>query len=1067
MAAVNPNYSFASGPTGRPMTPVQQSPAPMMQPMQQPQAPQPQQQQAPQQPQSVNQSQLQRGSGGFLWKPISQGGLNPGGTSVLFNNHPKGRPQSVEIVDANGNVVDHLRSGVGNEGIKFYSNKPGSAYGDNFSVRATWGGGYSETYNIKNGGQRWEGGFGNPNPTLSNKGPQGGGGGGQTIAGIPAGGGGGSSGVGALPFNLSNLYPTFQPVSFPTIQPADYTFTNPQQFAQQFGDFNRGQIGQNFGQAQDFALSALDTELKGLSSFAPAAAALARGQTSVDNSFNQAQRTAQVNTALPDAGSIFSGIKDTLGAQAGRAADYAAGRLPSDQLDRALELGIRSRAADTAGFSGIGSSSQQARNISDLMSADERFQIAQYGEGLTGQNIGQQEGLLRERENLFLAPTEYSQTGSQIRPTPEVGAGRLTYQGLGELDQGTLVSPGQALSTQVQQQQFKTNLAQQTNMFNAQGMYDAAKYNSAGQFAAGLGLFNYQVGLASQVQGANQANLNTALNAGTAGQGAGAFDAGIANGQAAQTIQSAATSLGVAPAAVTALTGALAPNNAPTVQPQQTSSVPTGGTVGGTSSVNTTPSSSSTVAQQQAQPLQSTAPSSQAASIPAGASRGVDVGSPQTMKIADGVPVPQGYTPIASNGDGSYSAANNDSYKSDLERFAKFGSGPPTASVSVQNAGIADRNISSAAGLSYVPAPQLKQVAMSASGRPVYSTPQAAANGDTSLGAQHTNSLAMSLAALGGIDSGNMSAVEEAIRSTTEATQGNSISELDKLHSENGGDAVAQAILNKVTGGKPNLETNAGQQLAAGAARIGELWGNLSPAQKSLAIASLTTANINHKSGGDIANKAIPGTEKSVAGPLRVGDAMSLLGQGVNGFGMARNWNQISAVAHAAGLDTKDPKQLGYLATNLGILGFGPEGSAVPVDPKALHSVGAMPATAFGVGAAFFKDPNDVPKHYTPISRTSDGQILAMPENLAHTSIVNSGSVTPLAYRKGQEISNGQHPIQKNWGPPPGRGIQRGSVGGSAMISGLGLMKQANPTLLGAVMAHSLYRNVLGHEEKN
>jgi len=79
---------------------------------------------------------------------------------------------------------------------------------------------------------------------------------------------------------------------------------------------------------------------------------------------------------------------------------------------------VRSDAADTAGFSGIGTRSQKASKISDLMSADQRFKIAQYGENLTSQNVRDQSGLIANEANLTLAPTEYSSVGSQIKATP-------------------------------------------------------------------------------------------------------------------------------------------------------------------------------------------------------------------------------------------------------------------------------------------------------------------------------------------------------------------------------------------------------------------------------------------------------------------------------------------------------------------------------------------------------------------------------------------------------------------------------------------------------------------------
>ena len=160
-------------------------------------------------------------------------------------------------------------------------------------------------------------------------------------------------GYGAVPENQLKYFPTASLIDKGTgdITAANYDYTDPQKFASTYGEFNRGEVSKNFAQAQGMSLAQLDTELKGLQSYVPAASALKRSETSLDNQFNQAQRTAQVNQALP-------GANTALAAQAKRADAYANGRLPDSVQDRALELGVRSQAADQASTGGFGATSQ-------------------------------------------------------------------------------------------------------------------------------------------------------------------------------------------------------------------------------------------------------------------------------------------------------------------------------------------------------------------------------------------------------------------------------------------------------------------------------------------------------------------------------------------------------------------------------------------------------------------------------------------------------------------------------------------------------------------------------------
>lgn len=865
--------------------------------------------------------------------------------------------------------------------------------------------------------------------------------------------GGGSEGGVALPFDISGLFPEFtpvdfNPVDFPTINPAEYTFTDPQAFAKAFGAFNREELGKNFDLATDFSFKALQNELAGLRAFVPAAASLAREQTSIDNQFNTMIRGRQVDEALPSA-------RGDLAAQRRRSLAYARGELPDSITDRALELGIRSRAADAAGFGGVGARSQQAEKLSDVMSAEERFQIAQYGENLFGQNLG-------TSASLFLPPTTYSQVGQQIRPTPEVGAGRLTYQGAGMINEATLLSPGAALESTIQQNQFKTNLTQRTNEFNATGLFNAstfnsqgalqaAEFNSSGAFTAGLGMFNYQAGLAGQLQSANQAQLNTALGLGLQGV---QNDAAGGQFQAFQpsTLQSIGQGIGAIGGALQTTSQVLSSTGLTGGGGSSGGSSGGGGVGGG--SVNTEPSGGSSTSQLPETELDSTFDFS-----PSQLSRGSDAAVPYTLKFADGVPTPAGYQRTGSNGDGTYSATSLQQYQSELDRFSRS-SGMRPGSVTVSNAAQADRAVTNAAALSYVPIQGFRPVALSNSGSTVYSLPAAADSANFLKGAANVDNLSLVAAQLG-VSSPEIEGT--LLQLADDVSDPSFHQSLDGLALEKGDSAVAAAITNRLLGKAPNLETDAGQQFAFAAQRVGELWPNLSPEQKSMALTALTGSALELKTGKNLAEQTVPGTERSIAGPLKAADVMGITMQGLNGFSLARNWNQLSTIS-AIATDARGTRDIARVSDYAGLLGYGVQGSSVPVEPEYLNTVQAQPVPSLGVGTMIFKRPNLVPPHYSIVSQSPDGGTIAMPTNLMHTSPLNGGTPKPLAYKQARLVSQGKHPAQRLWGRSPSGRLTRGASGGSAIVSGLQTMASANPAVFSSVAAASLFGETLGEQ---
>lgn len=232
---------------------------------------------------------------------------------------------------------------------------------------------------------------------------------------------------------------------------ADYAMVDPSKIAQEYGDINREQMGKNADLSSELALKYLDTELQGLKNFAPAAAALKRSQIAEDNTFNQSERDRQLAAGDPN-------LRTDLESQAARARAYAEGRVPDSIQDRALELTNRSRAADMAGAGGFGVRSSAARKASELMSAESRIQLSQYGDQALTSNI-------QNRSNLLLSPTQYSDAGSQIKVTPTQSGAQVAMGIASEANAGNITARD-ALSNLTQQEQYKTTNEQDTRKFN-------------------------------------------------------------------------------------------------------------------------------------------------------------------------------------------------------------------------------------------------------------------------------------------------------------------------------------------------------------------------------------------------------------------------------------------------------------------------------------------------------------------------------------------------------------------------------------------------------------------------
>lgn len=304
---------------------------------------------------------------------------------------------------------------------------------------------------------------------------------------------------GVAPKYIGDQFPSPALTNYQPIPGAakDYQYIDPIKFGKEFNNYQRGEIAANLQQAKGFALDVLDTEFKGLQSFVPRSAELKREQAALDNTFNQEQRTAQLNAGAP-------GLIQDLNQQAADARIYAAGGVPDSIINNGLEVGLRSEAADIAASSGFGVRSSAAQKVSNLMSARERIGLAFKGNDLLSQNANQ-------RASLFLAPTEYSNAGNQVNVNPTISGGQAQTSQASQLNQLVNIPGSQAFSSAINQAQFGANLIQATQQFNASNTLQNDQFNANNVNNFALSFFNYLNSYVNSVAGANQTNINTGV----------------------------------------------------------------------------------------------------------------------------------------------------------------------------------------------------------------------------------------------------------------------------------------------------------------------------------------------------------------------------------------------------------------------------------------------------------------------------------------------------------------------------------------------------------------------------
>lgn len=936
----------------------------------------------------------------FLWKPQSSGARNRNALSVIVDGN-RDQYKSVGIYDENDNLLEDLSytpnvpepGKTGDPMTKFYSQKGGSSFGKNLKTRVTYADGRTEDYIIPDGAKQYRGQIGNPDSLQEEPILAGGG-----MSGVPPGFAPGSIGYGSFPAYLGGEFPN------PNLtKTAPYQFTDPIKFAEQFGAFNRDEIRKNFDLSQDLALDTLDTELTGLQSFIPAASALKRNETSLDNAFNQQQRTQQIDSTLP-------GVRADLEAQAARSRDYAAGKIPDEVANQAFELGIRSEAADRAAAGGFGAQSSVARKASDLLSASERIKLSQYGDQLLSSNINQ-------KANVLLAPTEYSNAGSQISVMPSMSPAQLLSNNLAQTNANTLINPATGLQAQIQQNQFTTQQQQGVNNINA-----ATK----NQFK--LAKFGYDVSYANGVAGAAQLNTNTEIAFQQQALAQQIAQDAISNAQGAQqtgAIASAITSfLTQIPSIINAVRGG------------EDTSVSEGEP--GSSGIVDTPS-------QVSDNINTGTPNIDAG-IP---DFSTEYNNPSVDSIKAGEPLP--------DFDTSFTEDTGLSLRSTNAGTANYAS-------SVGNSTLRS------AGISQVSIQGTQPIGVNTQGQPQYASSSLLRSTDASMGKQSAQAVQATVAPMLKLTSSEKAQFDKIANAASNVAIATQLTAQYQAGDKKGFvntllQSVGQPIIKDLVNDPDN---KAGIGAAFSAYNLFNNWGKMSPAQKSLGIASTGIQAYRFADGTNLATREIIKATKDSAGKvispgLTVGQGLNLLSAGYNTYSLVKNWDQLTSLQKIAA-GTGDAAQLAGLAKSFGLLGTGTSGAEVAVSAAQLSNAGWSTASQFGPGAIIGEAGKQLPAGFVSVGQQG-GQVVAAPAGSAgvaqESTSVASGSVLGTAAGIAS-VAAGAYQVYKGWGTGGTAGALNGTIGGSAMAAGLYTLGATNPFILGGMVAVSVLGGAIG-----
>lgn len=838
-------------------------------------------------------------------------------------------------------------------------------------------------------------------------------------------------GFGFAPAYLGGQFPSPTFSTYTPTQTAPYNFTDAKKFAKAFGQFNREEIGKNFDLSKDLALDTLNTELSTLQSFVPAAAALKRSETSIDNTFNQAERTRQIESGLP-------GVRTDLDTQAGRARSLASGQLPSSIEDKALSVALGSESADRSAQGGFGQQSSVARKASALLSAKERLNISQYGDSLLTNNI-------QTKANLLLAPTEYSNAGSQVNVNPSVSPAQLISSNLSQTNALTTVPTSQALGQEIQQQQFSTTLEQGNRQFNASNELQNSQFNSGISNSFALQKFGYDVGFAGTVAGAAQTSLNTQIALEQQKQHQEIFQDAMRDAQTSQQIGEIGKGIGAILGGITSLMGGKA-TTGDTVSSDDAGDA--AGAAGNSSSDSTGASGAGRAAG-------SVGASSD--SGPTFTGEGVDtslVDEPDSSGSSGGSSSDSvNFDPLSPEQTGEND--EDDSFAIDrepsLKEFAEqTGTDYSTSGIKAKSLKLSSDRVMNTAGLYKTPGTNTVPAGVNNQGQQLYADKNLAASNDPKAGQTFVQGLGAILSPFNIFGKEDQARFAEIGQIAGDAATAAKITQQIQAGDKTGAINTILTSLKQPTIDKFAKDKNDKAGITAGfqAAQLVNNWGNMSGAQRALGIASIGINGFRSATGENLAAKAVLTDANLPGGKLTVGQTLGLFQQGINVYSLVENWNSLSTAQKVAG-GALTAKSAAEFAKNNNMLGFGTTGAAIKVNPAQLAQAGFKPTPGMGVGAITGADASKLPAGYSIVSTNKDGSVTAIPTPNKGSSFLTDGVNIAT-------VGLGALQVQQNWGKGGAEGAYNGAMGGSAVVAGLEQMGTSNPYLLGGILAASI-----------
>jgi hypothetical protein len=263
-------------------------------------------------------------------------------------------------------------------------------------------------------------------------------------------------------------------------------------------------------------------------------------------------------------------------------------------------------------------------------------------------------------------------------------------------------------------------------------------------------------------------------------------------------------------------------------------------------------------------------------------------------------------------------------------------------------------------------------------------------------------------------------------------------------------------------------------------------WGNMSPGQKSIGLATAGIKGFSTAAGKNLMETPIITAKGSLPG-LNVGQAVQLLGLGINSYSLIKNWDQMNGVAKLVS-GSGEVSQMINTAHSFGLIGKGTQGAQVLTSAAEISNAGFSVAPSMGVGAIQGPVGSTLPNGYVAV--VNDGAtITAVPKGLEmsaqafselSTNAINSTQTPAEIFARGGASSTSEgsslaatNPMLSNvsgalgavgfvagakqvidgWGMGGQKGRLNGAIGGTAMAAGLyamGASSMMSGTLLAA-----------------